>query len=159
MIFASWAGKVRMALNLTQYEAVYNQKFKLALSISGKCLEAVGRRPPDMDKAFITRLRTTDINWYKEYYDEVCRMVGSIMFSSGFWHSYTIRKQNNGMLRVNHDVSIMTDSEKEENITDPDTLQLSEDESDSDGYTSEDDEPSPKSEIATPPLGESPITE
>jgi hypothetical protein len=121
-----------MTLNLTQYEAVYNQKFKLALSTSEKCLESMGQRPPDMDKGYITRLKVSDINWHKGFYQEVCTIVGSILFSSGYWHSFKIRKQQNGMLRIIHDISIMTDAEKEDNLKDPDELELSDDESSDD---------------------------
>lgn len=121
-----------MTLNLAHYEKVYNSKFKIALSASEKCVEAMGRRPPDMNKEFITRFGVSDINWHKGYYQEVCTMIGSILFSSGYWHSFKIRKQKNGMLIVIHDISIMTDAEKEENLKDPDALELSDDESSDD---------------------------
>jgi hypothetical protein len=134
-----------MTLNLAHYEKVYNNKFKTALSFAQTCIETMGQRPPDMDKEYTTVITMKNINGYKGYYEEVCIFLASMMFSSGYWHTNTIRKQRNGTLNITFQISIMTDAQKKENLEETATLNLSDD-----GYSSDDDEPSPKSEIATP---------
>ena len=126
-----------MALNLAHYEKVYNEKLKIALSFAEKCLEAMGQRPPDMNKEFVTVLTMKNIDGYKGYYQEVCMFLGSIMYSSGYWHTNTIRKQKNGNLNITFQISIMTDSQRKDNLEiDYDALL---EESDDDGYSSDDE--------------------
>jgi hypothetical protein len=142
-----------MALNLAHYDKIYNGKFKEAFKKSGEFINVLQTgRPPDMPLEFITAITTKNIDSPKEYYDGVCRIIESIMFSSGYWTSYKIRKQKDGMLRVRYEISMMTEAEKQdhlwdeyEGLGDPATWG----ESDSDGYTSDDDDEPPKSEIAT----------
>ena len=143
-----------MALNLTHYEKVYQNKFKEAFKKSGELINAVQiGRPPDMPLEYITAITIKNIDAPKEYHDEVCRMIGSIMFSSGYWASYKIRKQKDGTLSVRHEISIMTEAEKQDQLWDKweiagDPGTWGESDSD-DGYTSEDDEPVKKSDAET----------
>jgi len=143
-----------MALNLTHYEKVYQNKFKEALKKSRDLIDALVGRPPDMPLDYITAITIKNIDAPKPYYDEVCRFIGSMMFSSGYWHSYKIRTLRDGLLSVRHEISIMTDAQKQDHLWDEhEKLEDPRTWGESDEDESSDDETTAKSETATPHLG------
>lgn len=103
-------------LNLVYYEKLYREQYNLALEVANMCIEAMGRRPLDMPRENITSVTVRGIEYYKGYYHNVCVMVGSMLFSSGYWHTFIIRKENTGLYKVVHDIAMMTDSEKKANV-------------------------------------------
>lgn len=137
-----------MPLSMTQYESAYEQKKELALITAQALIAKMDARSPDIPLENCTDFTTTSIEEHKLWMKSVLEMVSSIMFSSGFWHTYTCRIHRDQKLRIVHKVSIMTLAERQFN-----------DLEDDDGYTSDDDEPSPKSESADPAPEQSQRTE
>ena len=135
-----------MTLNLAHYEKVYAKKKTMATDFAEHLIEKLTHRPADMPKAHTSCFKITNMDEPRVWLDDMCKILGCIMFSSGYWFSYKTRTAKYNKVNMSFDVSIMTEVEKTENLEDPGTWG----ESDDDGYSSDDDEPSPKSEIATP---------
>lgn len=124
-----------MPLSLTQYEGAYEQKKELARTVAESLIVTMDARDPEMPLNCCTNLTTTGVDETRLWMVSVLDIVSSIMFSSGYWHSYTCRVHRDKKLRIVHSVSIMSQAERQEN-----GLQ----------------DPSAKSEIGDPPLEQSP---
>jgi hypothetical protein len=131
-----------MPLNLAQYEAVYNQKKELAITVAEGLIAKMDVRSTDIPLNECSVFTSNGIEESKGWMKTVLDITSCIMFSSGYWHTYTCRLHRDRKLRIVHDISIMTAQEREDNLTpNADGLYIK-------------GEPA-KSETATPAQGES----
>jgi hypothetical protein len=107
-----------MPLDVTQYERVYAAKKKFALEIAEGLIESVAKAGIPCCKDYSVNVKKSNITGMsKEHLTTILNIVDSIMFSSGFWSSHTIRKHLNDTLSVNHKISYMSDEEKAEQLS------------------------------------------
>ena len=136
-----------MALDLTHYEKVYSTKKRMAIDVAEILIDKMNARPADMLKAHTSNFVISSLTEPRIWLDDMCKIMGCLMFSSGYWVSHKSRTTKTNKVTLTFDISIMTDDEKVQ------LLMASDD--DDDGYSSDDDEPTPKVETGDTPQGES----
>jgi hypothetical protein len=98
-----------MALDLTHYEAVYNNKKGCAITIAEGLVKDIIESGASAGNTIIIEKET--INIVKESLESVLTIVNAIMYSNGYYADYTLKKKNQAFI-VKHRVVIMTAEEK-----------------------------------------------